>query len=93
VRFSRALENHARSVGVRSARRDERQLAIQHSHEHRRIAVLRAIEAAVVLRVFGERGAARAVALATIASTAGTHSRIARRIAVIGIRQHGDAEL
>src|SRR6266581_5514719 len=56
VRFGRALENHARGVGVRSARRDERQLAIERGHEHRHVPVLRAIEAAVTLRVFCERG-------------------------------------
>src|SRR6266571_2113944 len=56
VRFGRALENHARGVGVRSARRDERQLAIERGHEHRHVPVLRAIETAVTLRVFCERG-------------------------------------
>src|SRR5260370_41858284 len=34
MRFGRAIENHARSIGVGGARRDERQPAIQHGHEH-----------------------------------------------------------
>ncbi len=94
MRLGCSLEDHACGVGVRRAGRDERELAVEHGDEHRQVAVLRAIEAAVARRVRGQLGSRpcrrpdhdRRQQLQRVVA-------IARRIAVVGVGQRDDAQL